>query len=159
MKINIRGNAVTPERIADALKECEKAYGLKVKSATLYVRFENEHGQIVDPLEDGYEIQREFVYRRAKEIKTPEQPADPAPEPMEPMGDPMPARDMISLWQKRVGRCLAASEMATLVRLAEETKMDEAMFTRFLDMTYARGLKYPMHYFEKLVWNHFHDKK
>lgn len=44
MRINIKGNDVTPEKIAGALAICEKDYGLKVKGATIYVRFERDDG-------------------------------------------------------------------------------------------------------------------
>ena len=67
MRINIKGNDITPEKIASALDSCERKYGLKIKGATIYVRFENANGQTVEPLKDGEEFSRTFMFWRSKE--------------------------------------------------------------------------------------------
>lgn len=48
MKVTINGH-VTPGAVAAALRDLENEYGLKLRDLTLYVRFANEQGKIVDP--------------------------------------------------------------------------------------------------------------
>lgn len=156
MKINIKGNAVTPDRIAEALKTCEKDYNLKIKNATLYVRFENDYGQTVEPLQDGSEMVRDFIFRKVKEVEIP-QPA-PAPEPPEP-ADPIPAKDMIELCSRRIGRMLSSTEMRILILLAEDTKVDKTVFSRCLEETMLRNVQQKIYYFDKIVRQQYSGKK
>lgn len=68
MRINVYGNAVTPDMVAEALKACEKEYGLKVRTVTLYVRFEDENGNIAEPTEQGHKIILNCGYSMNKEV-------------------------------------------------------------------------------------------
>lgn len=154
MKINIKGNAVTPDRIAEALKTCEKDYNLKVKNATIYVRFENDYGQTVEPLQDGSEVVRDFLFRKVKEVEIPQ----PAPEPPEP-AEPIPAREMIELCSKEARRTLASNEMSILIRLAEETKVDKDIFKSCLKITMVNTGKFNVLYLYHLVISRCSGKK
>ena len=48
MKITVNGD-VTPGAIGAVLGDLEKEYGLKIRDLTMYVRFVDESGRVVDP--------------------------------------------------------------------------------------------------------------
>lgn len=48
MKITVNGE-VTPGAIGAVLGDLEKEYGLKIRDLTMYVRFVDESGRVVDP--------------------------------------------------------------------------------------------------------------
>lgn len=49
MKITINGAGVTPAAVSLILADLEKEYGLKVRDLTMYVRFADENGRVVEP--------------------------------------------------------------------------------------------------------------
>lgn len=73
MKVTIRGNnPITSEQfksIIDTLNKDYSEHGLIVKNMTCYVRFINEEGKTVEPLEDGCQIERIFTINTVKETK------------------------------------------------------------------------------------------
>lgn len=73
MKITIRSdNPVTSEQVKDVIDKLNEDYsdlGLIIKNMTLYVRFQDITGKIVEPIVDGSEIEREFIFRHTVEKK------------------------------------------------------------------------------------------
>lgn len=136
MRINIRGNDVTPEKIAAALSSCERKYGLKIKGATVYVRFENAMGQTVEPLKDGEEFSRDFAFWKPKEKKTvPATPEQPLLEGQEGILDSISAKEMIEICKNVVPRSLSNAEMTVLIELANAMKVDRKIFEECVDRT------------------------
>lgn len=76
MKVTVKGNnPVTSEQVKtviDTLNNDYEELGLKVKNMTLYVRFQNEFGETVEPRENGFEIERCFTFTKVKDIKSDE---------------------------------------------------------------------------------------
>ena len=100
MRINIKGNNVSPEKIAAALATCERDYNLKITGASIYVRFENSSGQHVDPLRDGQEFTRDFWFQK-RTVPEPVPAAPPAQSEPAKQIEPITAREMlVSLLQK-----------------------------------------------------------
>ena len=71
MKVTFKGTGLTPELAAQSMREMEDEYGLRVRSLTAYIRFEDENDRIVEPVVDGNPIEREFVFTVTKEVKKP----------------------------------------------------------------------------------------
>ena len=131
MRINIKGNDVSPEKIAAALATCERDYNLKVTGATIYVRFENSSGQHVDPLRDGQEFSRDFWFQ--KPVPPPEPAAAPVPtRPAEPV-EKITVREMVDLCQKAASRILSSPEIRRLIELERMVKVDREIFQRCMD--------------------------
>lgn len=49
MKVTINGPGVSPGSIHAALMDLEKEYGAKIRDLTMYVRFVDEKGHVIDP--------------------------------------------------------------------------------------------------------------
>ena len=68
MKVNVRGNnPITSDQFKEVIDELNKEYGkqgLVVKNATLYVRFQDETDETVEPLYKGMEIEKTFTYKK-----------------------------------------------------------------------------------------------
>lgn len=66
MRVDIKGNnPITSENVKcviDDLNESYKDLGLKVKNLTMYVRFVNESGRIVEPVKNGVEVQQTYTF-------------------------------------------------------------------------------------------------
>lgn len=135
MRINIKGNDITPEKIAAALATCERDYNLKIAGATVYVRFENSNGQTVDPLQDGEEFSRDFWFRKSKApvLKQSQQ----APRDPEPPVDPIQSKEMIELCQKAAHRALSSPEMKALIEMAKGT-VSRSAFQKALKLAIDR---------------------
>ena len=147
MKVNIKGNNVTPEKIAAALEACERDHGLKIKGATIYVRFEDHLGRTVEPLQDGHEITREFTFRKPQPVKMPE-----APEPQMPPKpvDPITAKEMMEICQRAAHRVLSAPEMKSLI-LLEQEKVEREVFQDALRKTMDSTGRFNIHTLERNV--------
>lgn len=134
MRINVKGNDISPEKIAAALAACERDYNLKITGATIYVRFENSSGQHVDPLQDGQEFSRDFWFQKRPD-PAPAPAAPPAQsEPAKPV-DLISAREMMELCQKAANRILSSPEMKRLIELEKTVKVDREIFRKCLDET------------------------
>ena len=48
MKVKVNGD-VTPKSIETVLKNIEKEYGLKIRDLTMYIRFVDKNGRVVEP--------------------------------------------------------------------------------------------------------------
>lgn len=144
MRINIKGNAVTPDAVAAALQTCEKEYGLKIKSATLYVRFEDDLGQTVEPTQDGAEFVQDFVFTRTKEAST--QPVPKLPTESKSIR----LNDAIALCEQAACRSLAKSEVQ---RIAELTALSitQTVFEKCINKTISNIGEFRIRYFEKVV--------
>ena len=76
MKVTIRGNnPVTGDNvkeIIDKLNEEYEPYGLQVKNMTCYIRFINEDGEIVEPVNQyGDPMDRTITINKVKKIQKP----------------------------------------------------------------------------------------
>lgn len=141
MKVSIRGDNVTPENIAAALAACERDHGLKIKGATVYVRFEDNLGRTVEPLQDGHEITREFTFRKPRPV---EMPTVPEPQiPPEPV-DPISAKEMLEICQRAAQRVLSAPEMTSLI-LMEKEKVERHVFQGALRKTMDNSGRFNIH--------------
>ena len=72
MKVQLRGNDNPSEnfkKVIDILNNDYASLGVKVKNATLYIRFEDENGNTVDIQENGLDIEREFNFSKVVDIK------------------------------------------------------------------------------------------
>ena len=120
MKITIRGDDITPEKVAYALRQCEKDHGLKISGLTIYARMTDSLGRCCDPLsEDGREISREFAFRKPREAQNRKPPSSPAqPDPV----DPISAREMMAACAKVAHRALSSPEMKTLQTIEQLSK-------------------------------------
>ena len=49
MKVTVKGPGVSPCSIHAVLEDLEKEYGAKIRDLTMYIRFVDENGQVVDP--------------------------------------------------------------------------------------------------------------
>ena len=128
MRINIKGNDITPDKIAAALAACERDYGLRIKGATIYVRFENAAGQTVDPLQDGEEFSRDFVFQRREVPNWKSAPKEPEP-PSEPA---LQIREIYAMCERSARRMLSGVEMQALAELAKtmpigRSRMEQAL--------------------------------
>ena len=112
MRINIKGNDVSPEKIAAALTTCEKDYNLKITGATIYVRFENDSGQTVEPLQNGEEFSRDFWFQKKKAPYIP--PPGTAKKPVAPVppAEAITSGEMIQMCQQAARRVLSSPEIA-----------------------------------------------
>lgn len=124
MKITINGNDITPERIAGALRSCERD-GLKMAGYTIYVRYKNHQNQIIEPLdENGQECTRTFSFWKKKEVAMPN-----------PSIDPISKDEMINLCKNRARRFLSAPEITVLIEASKSMKIDKKCFCECLDYT------------------------
>ena len=69
MKVTIKGtNPVTSEQfksVIDTLNEKYQKHGVVVKNMTCYIRFVNEEGEIVEPVDEyGNAIESSFVFKK-----------------------------------------------------------------------------------------------
>lgn len=148
MKISIKGDDVTPEKIAAALAACERDHGLKIKGATIYVRFEDHLGRTVEPLQDGHEITREFTFRKTRPaVKVPQQAQQPRPEPV----DPISVREMMDLCQKQAHRILSSPEMKTLVTIEKAVKPNRQDFIQALQQSLRKSGYFSIQHLEQIL--------
>lgn len=99
MRINIKGNDVTPEKVAATLVICECDYNLKITGATIYVRFENEYGQAAEPLQNGKEFSRDFWFQKKTLPTLPRSEVVQTPTDPEPPADVIASGEMIRMCQ------------------------------------------------------------
>ena len=67
MRVTIKGSATSEhfKQIVDSLNEEFSKFGIRVKNATCYFRFENEEGELVEPVnKNGNEISRIITFKR-----------------------------------------------------------------------------------------------
>ena len=148
MKISFKGDDITPEKIAAALAACERDHGLKIKGATIYVRFEDHLGRTVEPLQDGHEITREFIFWKPRPVKVPQQPVEQhRPEPV----DPISAREMMDLCQKQAHRVLSSPEMKSLIAIEKTIKPNREDFIRALEVTVQNKRYFSAQYLEQII--------
>ena len=67
MRVDIKSNnPITSEQVKSVIDKLNEDYsklGIVVKNLTMYVRFQDETGQTVEPLEDGHEIKRVHTFK------------------------------------------------------------------------------------------------
>lgn len=67
MRVDIKSNnPITSEQVKSVIDKLNDDYsklGIVVKNLTMYVRFQDESGQIVEPLENGHEIKRVHTFK------------------------------------------------------------------------------------------------
>lgn len=152
MKINIRGNDITPDKIASALASCEQQHGLKIKGATIYVRFENEMGQTVEPLKNGEEFSRDFAFWKPKQKNCPlpkQEPPSVAEEPI-PI-EAISSREMIEICMEKAHRSLSKSEMTILMDLANTKKVSRNTFVVCVEQTMSNGGRFNASHLKSLI--------
>lgn len=154
MRINIKGNAVTTDSIAEALKCCEKEYGIKVKNATLYVRFQNENGESIEPTEDDHEIVKEYVFDNEKAPFYKQMVREIARE----CGEPISAKEMGNIIEEKFDISLNASDVGILFNIVEKTQIDRKQFLMALDFVECKISKFNIRYLEKYILNMHHEK-
>lgn len=142
MRINIKGNDISPEKIAAALARCEKEYNLKIAGATIYVRFENSSGQIVEPLQDGEEFSRDFWFQK-RSAPVPSQPAEPVEQ--------ITVQEMVDCCQKAASRMLSSPEITRLIELERRVKVDRKIFCECLNQVVQRSRYFKVYALVKLV--------
>lgn len=76
MKVTIRGNnPVTGDNVKDIIDKLNEEYepfGLKVKNMTCYIRFMNEEGEIVEPVNQyGDPMDRTITINKIKKVDDP----------------------------------------------------------------------------------------
>lgn len=147
MKVSIKGDDVTPEKIAAALSACERDHGLKIKGATIYVRFEDHLGRTVEPLQDGHEISREFTFRKPRPVKMPQPAQQFRPEPV----DPISAREMMELCQKEAHRALSSPEMKSLITIEKTVKPNRREFIQALQQSVSNAGRFSIQMLEQLM--------
>lgn len=153
MKISIKGDDVTPEKIAAALAACERDHGLKIKGATIYVRFEDHLGRTVEPLQDGHEITREFNFRKPRPVKVPQPAQQPRTEPV----DPISAREMMELCQKAAHRALSSPEMKSLIEIEKTIKPNRPEFIQALKQSVSQAGRFSIQMLEQLLQQRFNQ--
>ena len=148
MKVSIKGDDVTPEKIAAALAACERDHGLKIKGATIYVRFEDHLGRTVEPLKDGHEITRVFTFRKPRPVQMPaaHKPQMP-PEPV----DPISAREMMDACQQQARRMLSSPEMKALIELEKTAKPGRKEFIQALHQSVSRAGYFSIQILESIL--------
>jgi hypothetical protein len=76
MRVDIKSNnPVTSEQVKKVIDKLNEDYahlGIVVKNLTMYIRFQDETGKTVEPLEDGQEIKRIHTFKSV--IKTEDSP-------------------------------------------------------------------------------------
>ena len=132
MRINIRGNDISPEKIAAALATCEKDYNLKITSATIYVRFENSSGQTVEPLQDGEEFSRDFWFQKKKAPYIPQPGTTKKPDSPVSPSEGITSGEMIRMCQQAAHRVLASPEMKVLMEIEKTTPISKNTFSQAL---------------------------
>lgn len=137
MKITINGAGVTPEAVSLILADLEKEYGLKVRDLTMYVRFADKNGKVVEPKLPG--MGETELVMTVKESAKPEEP--PESISIEKM------RELIEHAQKRK---LVKKELELLVYLYD-LKIDKATFLKAFYLTIEHCSNFSMCYFEKAV--------
>ena len=67
MRVDIKSNnPITSEQVKSVIDKLNEEYsklGIVVKNLTMYVRFQNEAGEIVEPLENGHEIKTTYTFK------------------------------------------------------------------------------------------------
>lgn len=150
MQISIKGNGITPERIAEAIRICERDHknGRMLASVTVTLHFIDDLGRAVEPLrEDGCEIIRNFYFQEKRTHPTAKQPAVPAPEPV----DPISATDMIELAQKQAHRLLSNKEMKILIELEKTIRPERQAFVQVLSASIQKSGWFDVHQLEKIL--------
>lgn len=71
MRVDIKGdNPLTTQELAIVLNSLNEEFGeigLRVKNMTCYVRFQDNAGETVEPLRNGAEITKKFVFRKTRD--------------------------------------------------------------------------------------------
>lgn len=137
MRININGNDVTPNKIADALSTCEREYNLRIKGATIYVRYENDVGQTVEPLMNGEEFSRSFSFWKPKNSKSHSPQSNLHPQIK--TASAISSKEMIELCKNRVRRNLSNGEMTFLINLANTMNIDQEVFQQCLELSLTKN--------------------
>ena len=148
MRINIRGDDITPEKIAEALHRCGKDHGdLSMAGLTIYVSYRDSWGRTVEPLVDGAEITRDFVFRK---------PQIPQPSPEKQKKTPVPtnpitARDMMQLSSQAAHRALSSPEMQVLITLEKTAMPDREIFMQALSASMKKAGRFSIRDLEMMV--------
>ena len=158
MKIVIKGNDITPEKIAEALSTCERDHGLKISGLTIYARMTDTIGRCCEPLstDGGHEISREFTFNKPRPVKMPQLPQQPQPR-LEPV-DPIPAREMFELCSKAAHRMLSSNEMKVLITLEKAQKPERQAFQNALNLSMQQNRSFSVQYLEQLVLQQYNNK-
>lgn len=138
MKVTINGEGVTPGAVHAILEDLEKEYGLNIRDLTLYVRFVNKDGKVVEPKlpANGSELIM-TVNKTENKKKTGG-------------SEPISLENMKALIEKNIGRLLNPIEIQSLVYLSEE-KIDTATFMNALFKVVDSRPNFNMRYFERVV--------
>ena len=68
MRVDIKSNnCVTGEDLKHVINNLNKEFehlGIKVKNMTMYVRFQNEEGEVVEPLKNNAEVRKEIIIKK-----------------------------------------------------------------------------------------------
>ena len=142
MRINIKGNNIMPGNVAEALKTCEEEYGLKIKNLVLYVRYEDENGDYVEPTHQGNEIVRDFVFTKTKEIYKPVSEAKTF--------EPITLKEMIEILKLPNDRELFKSEKQYLTEI-QEMGVDKDTFTKAYEITVIQTGKVSFPYLHAIL--------
>lgn len=119
MKITVKGDAVSPERIAEAMCSLENEYGLKIRDLTMYVRFIDGRGRVVDPkLPDGEE---ELILTISEERKSQQ------------FTKPLSLEQLVDLLELHISRPLIKSEMEKVIVWVNEYQITYEDYKYVLD--------------------------
>lgn len=155
MKVVVRGDDITPERIAEVIHRCQRDHfdsrDLTVTGVVLYLRTEDRLGRTVEVLqEDGREITREFTFRKPRAVKEPQPTPLPRPDPV----DPISTREMMQICSQAAHRALSAPEMATLQTIEKTLKPNRQDFVRALNQSLQQAGRFNVQLLEQLVAQH-----
>lgn len=138
MKITINGEGFTTSSIQPYLEALENDYGLKVRDVTIYARFVDKQGRVVEPKLPGGSNEL------TKTISKFEAPQEPEPS------EPISLEEMI-IYIKENGTSVITQ--AALVKLEDlvASGIDKNTFIEAHDMTINNTGKLSFAYFEKLA--------
>ena len=148
MKVTIKGNDITPEKVAEALRICEKDHG-HISGMTIYIRYRDSLGRQIEPLNqsDGQEISREFSFWKPRQTKAQKQSQTPLREP----ANPISVKEMVALCQKQARRVLSSPEMQALIILEKTYKPDREEFIQALTSSVQKNGYFNVKHLERTL--------
>lgn len=152
MKVVVRGDDITPERIAEVIHRCQRDHfdsrDLTVTGVVLYLRTEDRLGRTVEVLqEDGREITREFTFRKPRVVKEPQPTPLPRPDPV----DPISTREMMQICSQVAHRALSSPEMKSLQVIEQISRPNRRDFILALNQSMQQAGRFSIQALEKQI--------
>lgn len=145
MKITINGEGFTTASIQPFLDDLEKEYGLKIRDVTIYARFVDEQGRVVEPKLPGDSNEL------TKTIPKSELPKDPEPS------EPVSLEEMMDILKLPSDQRLMKTVVRHLTDL-QELDIDRKSFVKAYETTILNTGKLSFPYLKKLLEGHGYKK-